>query len=233
MKDYWIGVIIVVAISLGVTFFAPINEFFKSLSAVPAIGALLFPVFQLYRDSTAQARATQLQNEQQLFNLGATSHMANVVFDKHVEFCEKYLSEVHETTLTLFQKGPVKEALDHASNLYSLHIEYTAWITPDMTRKLEPFEKAIRQIGADAGLVSALDNADDKEEARSKAIDRMYATLVKTLNLEKLDIEHSDSNSSAIAVQSAVRDILRIDQLVSIREQLIEKASSIQAIKKT
>ena len=36
------------------------------------------------------------REKQQLFDLGVTSHMANVAFDKHVEFSEKYISTMQE-----------------------------------------------------------------------------------------------------------------------------------------
>jgi hypothetical protein len=35
--------------------------------------------------------------------------MANVAFDKHSEFCEKYMKEVHETLKTLFIIGEAHE----------------------------------------------------------------------------------------------------------------------------
>ncbi len=40
---------------------------------------------------------SKLQHEQQVFNLGAMSHMAGTVFDKHVQFSELYIEKVMET----------------------------------------------------------------------------------------------------------------------------------------
>ncbi|MPX92090.1 hypothetical protein [Salinivibrio sp. VYel1] len=94
--------------------------------------------------------------------------MANSVFDKHVEFCEKYLAEVHQTVVTLTREGPTKEALYHAGKLYTLRIEYTAWITPEIDEKLMPFEKAVRNIGAKSGLVGALSGAEGRDETTGK-----------------------------------------------------------------
>lgn len=225
--SFWLGIVAIVGSSAAIAFFAPISEFFKGLTTIPAIGALSFAAFQIFRDHLSHLRTAELQNQQQLFNLGATSHMANVVFDKHVEFCEKYISEVHETTLTLFQKGPTKEALNHAGSLYKLRIEYSAWITPEMVSKLEPFEDAIRHMGADAGLVAALETTDDKDGVRSNAIERMYDTFRKTLNLEEFPDEDPDAVNSAKAIQNAIRKILQVDELVHIREHLVKNAASL------
>uniref|UniRef100_UPI00356A2641 hypothetical protein n=1 Tax=Pontibacterium sp. TaxID=2036026 RepID=UPI00356A2641 len=85
-RPFWFGLAVIIAVSIGVTFFAPIGEVYKGVAALPAIGGLFAALFQLLRDNAAHERAVELQSSQQLFNLGATSHMANTVFDKHVEF---------------------------------------------------------------------------------------------------------------------------------------------------
>ncbi len=126
---FWLGISVIVVISLGATFLAPISELYKGIVALPSVGGLAAALFQLLRDHSAQQQKQQLQSEQQLFNLGATSHMANTVFDKHVSFCEQYLAEVSKLVTTLNKEGPTESALAHASNLYKLRIEYTAWIT--------------------------------------------------------------------------------------------------------
>jgi hypothetical protein len=145
-KSYWYGIASIVGVSLGITFFAPISEGYKGIAALPSVGGLVAALFQLIRDHSAHQRKLELQNEQQLFNLGATSHMANTVFDRHVEFCEKYLAEVHQLVVTLTREGPTQKALDHAGNLYSLRIEYTAWITPEIDQKLKSLGTLVLRV---------------------------------------------------------------------------------------
>jgi hypothetical protein len=41
-----------------------------------------------------QTSDRQLEEFRNRFALGATSHMANVAFDKYVEFCEEYMKNV-------------------------------------------------------------------------------------------------------------------------------------------
>jgi len=224
--NYWLGISAIIAVSVGVTFFAPISEIYKGIAALPSIGGLSAALFQLVRDNSAHQRKIELQNEQQLFNLGATSHMANTVFDKHVEFCEKYLSEVHQLVITLTREGPTKNALDHAGKLYSLRIEYTAWITSDIEEKLMPFEKAVRTIGANAGLITALTGEEDRDGTRSKAIAEMFDVFKSIMDIGEVEVK--DADATVAEVKNRVRDILQVNELVGIREYLINKASSAQ-----
>jgi hypothetical protein len=228
-RVFWVGIAIVVGVSLGVTFFAPINDVYKGIASLPGVAGLAASLFQLVRDHAAHQRNLELQQEQQLFNLGATSHMANSVFDKHVEFCEKYLAEVYQTVVTLTKEGPTKEALEHAGSLYSLRVEYTAWITPDMEEKLMPFEKAVRNIGAKSGLINALSGAESRDETRIKALEEMYDVFSNLMGIGEVIVK--DEDATVVEVKNRVREILQVNQLVLIREYLINRASSATANK--
>ena len=224
MKNFWIGISIIVVLSLVIAYTAPINEFYKGMAVMPAVGGLLAALFQLFRDNLTHEKKLQLQEKEQIFNLGATSHMANTVFDKHVEFCEKYLAEVHQLVVTLTREGPTENTLKHTGNLYKLRIEYTAWITPEIDSKLIPFEKVAKQIGANAGLAKALSGTDSKE--RPEAVIRMFDAFKDVMDWNESTVKDADATVSGI--KNRVREILQVDQLVSIREYLVEKASSVK-----
>ena len=220
---FWFGMAIIIGLSLGVTFFAPINDLYKGIASLPGVAGLAAALFQLVKDHVAYQQNLEIQQEKQLFNLGATSHMANAVFDKHVEFCEKYLAEVHQTVVTLTREGPTKVALDHAGKLYTLRIEYTAWITPEIEDKLMPFEKAVRNIGAQSGLVDALSGADGRDDARSEALEDMYNVFSNLMAIGEAKVK--DEDATVVEVKNRVREILKVNQLVMIREYLIDQAS--------
>lgn len=226
-KVFWFGIAFIVGASLGVTFFAPINDVYKGIASLPGVAGLAAALFQLVRDHAAHQRNLEIQKEQQLFNLGATSHMANSVFDKHVEFCEKYLAEVHKTVVTLTREGPTKEALDHAGKLYTLRIEYTAWITPEIDQKLMPFEKAVRNIGAKSGLMNALSGEEDRDETRTKALEEMYDVFSNLMGIGEVKVK--DEDATVVEVKNRVREILQVNELVLIREYLINRASAATA----
>jgi hypothetical protein len=228
-KVFWFGTVVVIGLSLVVTFLAPINDVYKGIASLPGIAGLFAALFQLIRDNTAHQRNIEIQQEQQLFNLGATSHMANSVFDKHVEFCEKYLSEVHQLVVTLTREGPTKEALEHAGKLYTLRIEYTAWITPEIEEKLMPFEQAVRNIGAKSGLVKALSGMKIRDSTRSKALEEMYDVFSNLMGISETKVK--DEDATVAEVKNRVREILQVNQLVTIREYLISKAATVAANK--
>lgn len=221
----WIGLIIIISLSILMTFFAPINDIFKGIVSLPAIGGLSLVLFQLFRDENNYQHNKEIQKDQQLFNLGSTSHMANTVFDKHVEFCEKYLEEVHNLLKTLYREGPTEKALNHSSVLYSLRMEYTAWITSDIDVKLIPFEQAIKEIGAKSYLIEALRNKEESNEERLQAIKELYSVFKKMMNLNYETAP--EGAESFIAVKERVRDILQVRKLTEIREFLVNKAYEI------
>ena len=113
-------------------------------------------IYQILRDQSNHEKKTELQNKQNIFNIGATSHMANTIFNKHVEFGEEYLKETHSTFLTLFEEGPTDKTLSHANNLYNLKVKYAMWLTVEMNDELEQFEVILRKIGANKKFLQSL-----------------------------------------------------------------------------
>lgn len=79
----------------------PASELIKAVVAAPGVIALLAVLFQLMRDEAAHEKQVEKQLREFQFSIGSASHMANVAFDKHTEFCERYMSEVHETVRAL------------------------------------------------------------------------------------------------------------------------------------
>ena len=227
----WLLLGVVFTASAVITFVAPISELFKGITILPAVAVLMGSVWQLFRDKLSHERSLELQQRQDLFNLGTTSHMANTVFDKHVEFCEKYLQEVHNTVVTFTREGPTDKGLSHAGELFSLRIEFTAWITPEIEEKLMPFEKAVRSISAKSGFVKVLsqdgpavdeDQEKHRHKQRSEAIEEMYSTFKSLMDFE--DVKVKDEDATVLAVKNKVREILQIQELVGIRSHLISKS---------
>ncbi len=149
--------------------------------------------------------------------------MAKVAFDKHVDFCEKYMSEVHKTVDTLFREGPSKTALDHSSALFKIGREYSAWIPKIIALQLEPFENAIHSIGTTFGLAEDLPASS---EDRSKAISGSYNELKKVLGLDSIEAEDSDKENVIAKenIKEKIRSILGINELTEIRLFIIKKS---------
>lgn len=221
MKIY-VGLALVLVCSFGAAVYFPAEDILRGVYASPGILALFGVLYQIIRDQSAHERNLELQKKQQIFNLGATSHMANVAFDKHVEFCEIYMKEVHNTVVTLYREGPTEKAMNHASEFHALRQEYAAWLTDEINEQLFPFEQALRSLGANEHFITKTINVEQYQESRSKRIDKVYDEFKKLLTLDEKD--KPDPEIAVEAVKKKVRGILDIEDLVQLRKSLISEA---------
>ena len=157
--------------------------------------------------------------------------MANVTFDKHVAFCEKYMAEVDKTISTLYREGTTKEALAHANALHSIRREFAAWVTDDIGLKLSPFEDALRKIGAWQGFIETTNGHPAYANQRMERIHFVHNTLLKVLGLPPSEPDSTktseiDEHVSEEVVKTRVREILDIESLVKLRKGLIKEACS-------
>ena len=164
---------------LSAVFFAvlPYGELLKTLSAIPLIASLVAALWQVLRDQAANDRQLLLLDAQNHFSLGATSHMASVAFDKHVEFCEEYVAEVHKALHTLFREGPTENVFPHTAALYAIQQKYAVWLTPKIEVELEQFEAALRKIGANDAYLKIAEGAPDRQQH----VAEMYKTFASVL----------------------------------------------------
>lgn len=207
-------------LSLSLSLWLPLDETFKGMAYTPAIGALFAAIFQLLRDHAAYEKQLELLQKQQFFSLGITSHMAEVAFDKHVEFCEKYIAEVHKTILTFIREGPTEKGQDHGRNLTGIRIEYDTWITEDITNSLKHFEDAVFRIGSQTHLAKQTSRSAVGQTAYEKA-DALWDDVLGNL-LDKS--KKPDENIAVESVKKKIRDILGIEKLTQLRGVLISKA---------
>lgn len=224
-KKLYISLAIVFGASIASSAFLPISDMVSGMIAVPGVAALMGALFQVGRDAAAFEKQRTLQTDQQVFAIGASSHMSTVAFDKQVEFCESYMSEVDETIGILFREGPTEEATNCAGRLFSLRRKYAAWIPRSVALELDPFEEAIMKIGAKTHLVEAL--RGEERAARDKAIDESYNVFTNVLGLKKMNEEAPDHREE-IAVENVkerVRGILGINELFEIRSFIIHRSA--------
>lgn len=227
MKNWpiYLSLIVVFVASISAASLAPVTEFISGMIVLPGVGALIGALFQIARDSAVFEKQKHLQTDQQVFSLGASSHMSTVAFDRHVAFCEAYLSEVHETIGVLFREGPTEKAMECAHKLFALKREYAAWVPKSVALKLEPFENAINEIGVKTHLVNALRGT--KDDARSEAIDESYNVFANVMGMKKLK-EDAPDHKKELAVENvkeSVREILGINELFEIRSFIIKRSA--------
>lgn len=219
----YLGLIAVFIASFGCAYLLPINQVFKSIAATPAIAALVAVIYQILKDQAAFERQDYLQRQQQIFNLGATSHMANTAFDKHVEFCEKYMSEVHQMVTDLVGHGPSEQRIDgHLASLMELKKQYAAWVPKDVALQLEPFEDAISEMSALCGLGTRLRGETD--ENRAETIKAMYGIFHTVLGIEDREVTEQNRHITVEEVKERIRSILGINELTKMRKMIVSGA---------
>lgn len=200
------------------------HDILRGVVAAPGVTALLAALFQLMRDEADYEKRLDAQRREFQFTLGAASHMANAAFDKHAEFCEKYMKELHDAVRTLFREGDTPVALDHAGKLYLLRQDYATWLTDRINSDLDEFELALRQLGADAGFIRSTTGHEGYAQERALRIERNFELFNRILGIKSND--NIQEKSMVEALKTKVRAILGVEELTRLREHLIKQASN-------
>lgn len=211
--------VLAVVLTISFVFFYFNQGFAKVLAAIPIVSALMGVTIQILRDQASFERAQFLADTQNSFIMGATSHMANVAFDKHVAFCEEYVVEVRETLATLFREGPTPSALNHAGNLAGIQQKHRVWLTPTIETELEKFEAALRLIGANAQLLR-----DAPGEARQSEIEEMYKTFAEVMGFAEWRGKQLTKERAQSMLITRIRSILGIEELTSMRMNIVHRS---------
>jgi len=226
MKNRYLVIILVFVVSFGGAWILPVDTIFKGIFSVPAVLALIAALFQLLRDEAQYLKSIELQQQQHLFSLGAMSHMANIAFDKHIAFCERYMAAVIAIAQTLSENGPLSLTDDHYYSLTDLHREFGAWVSSELTEKLLPFEKSVGELVCTTYDVNSTDepcNEELREDSRKRA--KLIFNQILRINLGYEGIE-PDDRLYFPAVIDKIREILDIDKLIALRKALFLQASS-------
>jgi hypothetical protein len=101
-----------------------------------------------FKHGLRRAHEIEMEEAKNRFTVGATSHMADVVFDKHVRFSEEYSRAAHEAMECFFRKGPTREIFQFEGNLLRIRTRWAVWLTPELEEKLDKFQQNLRTIGA-------------------------------------------------------------------------------------
>ena len=149
--------------------------------------------------------------------------MANVAFNKHISFCEKYMKELQETFYNLFAKGDTEEAVKYANNLFRIREEYTLWLNDEINEKLEAYEKLIRKLGANAHFIKVTRDSSSHVEQRSLFIDNNFELFAQLMGMNSNENE-IDYDRAIAGAKIKVREILAIDEITKLRKELVANA---------
>ena len=180
--------------------------------------------YALKLESFKKEVQSELQKEQQIFNLGAMSHMATTVFDKHTEFSEKYLEKVMECFHFLRSSRESEKAIGFAGDLTKLRFQYAAWLTKAIDQELLVFEDKLRKLGANSELINMPKNTGTIEVHRDAAARELGDILTAFTSWKEVSKEHPEAQLDYI--QNTIRDILGINKLVKLRELIVSNGEN-------
>lgn len=192
---------------------------------MPAVGAMFAAIFQLVRDDAAHGRKKEILLKEQHYSLAASSHMANVVFDKQVEFSDKYTAEVLNSFHTLMPKRDWEEAHDFAKNLTFIRLEYMCWLTTEIDENLEAFEKKLRTLGANSSYIKMPKGEGTNQEHRDEAAREMLEIQNAFLNI--LDKTEEQPEVKLSSLSKKMRKMLNVEELATLKNKLVD--SSLQS----
>jgi len=145
------------------------------------------------RIEAQKARQTkELQEMQNTFSTGATSHMAMVAFDKHICFCEAYGKEVSKALQSLAHEATSEEPLDVGS-LSRIRRDWALWLTNEIDSWLEQYERRITQLGGEAPSY----DAEGDRVRNDSGVKTAIAFLRGVLHTEELTTLRNDLISSS------------------------------------
>jgi hypothetical protein len=157
-----------------------------------------------------------LKQQDQYFNLSVTSHMATVVFDKHVAFCEEYAARAIKAVEELSAYGLSENVLSIPPELKQIRKRYAPWVTEDITKKLKRFEDAIIDIGLKA-----------KYQPMSETLTQAKNNLLNIIGLPEEGNENLDIQADQIIV--FLQNALNISELAYLRDVVAKKAIQISS----
>ncbi|MGA2738837.1 MAG: hypothetical protein ABSG65_15480 [Bryobacteraceae bacterium] len=150
-----------------------------SLVGSAIVGPVSVQLSKFISDRLIERQKAQQSRE---LSVGATSHMAAVAFDKHIEFCEKYTEKMYKALDTLVQDGRTQEPLD-PRRFSRIRQQWELWLTREIESKLDQFELTITHI-----ISGAAQDYDDNGASISnqRSITRNIEYLREVLHTEEL-----------------------------------------------
>lgn len=148
--------------------------------------------------------------------------MANVVFDKQVEFSDKYISEVLKAFHTLMPKRDWEEAHAFAKNLTFIRLEYMCWLTTEIDENLEEFEKKLRTLGSNSSYIKMPKGKGTNQEHRDEAAREMLEIQAAFLYILEKTEKHPEVKLSSLSKK--MRNMLNVEELTTLKNKLVDNS---------
>ncbi|HHA2409326.1 TPA: hypothetical protein ACOEND_000392 [Stenotrophomonas maltophilia] len=220
------ALLIVLLLSVGLSLIVPESAtFFRALAAVPGVAAVAGGVFLLLRDELAYQRQLERDSNSNAFHVAAQSHMAKVLFDKHVEFAEAYAAAAHTLVSKLFRDGPT-EGARNIDSLDDVRRSHALWISAGLAERLDTFERQFVDIGAAMILWGNRSTRDSLPEDHLKKVFDTFYDLTGIARSELADQGVDTHTHSVQKMMAWLQGLLGVEQLTAAREKAVAGASS-------
>jgi hypothetical protein len=173
---------------------------------------------ETFRHELRRAHELQMEEAKNRFTVGATSHMADVVFDKHVQFCDEYAIEAHAAMELLFRQGPTREIFQNEAKLLKVRTHWAIWLPPELEERLDVFQQNLRTIGAYAPPII-------EGEAPSVDIRKSYNAFAAAMGWPDWQGERVDADAATQRAIYELSKILGVWELTRLRAKLISTAT--------
>lgn len=210
----------ITAISFTVSLALPTDEIYRTIVATPGVASLLGVLYQVFRDQAQFEKQLIKQQQQQVFDLSISSHMAEVAFEKHVTFCEQYLRKMNEIILDLCWNGPTELTLQKTEELRTIRQYHTAWLLPDTTAKLLEVENLLAQIGI---ALQELEGDVMDDNAKAQLRQEMYRCQEQLVG-STCEPGQYDEGVQAHGAMAHLQEVLGIAKLTRLRQGFLNRA---------
>ncbi|WP_159093622.1 hypothetical protein [Stenotrophomonas sp. SAU14A_NAIMI4_8] len=205
----------------------------RTIAATPAVCSVLGAVLLVLRDEIAHqsqmerdrvreslAHERQLQRDESAnsFHVAAQSHMAKVLFDRHVSFAEAYAAAARVVVGRLFTEGPTP-ATRNIADITQVRLDHGLWVARDLAEQLDKFEMKFVRIG---NLMAMWENKALRQRLPENYIDEVFDLFheITGLTQEELAAKRQagdDTNHSIQKVMTQLQALLGVEQLTAAR----------------
>jgi hypothetical protein len=209
-----------IAVSIGAAYLLGTNDLLKGALAVPAVGAMLGILGEVVVQSVRHHFDLDLQRRAQAFDFAFSTRAAEMTFERHLIFAEKYASLVLVAFRVLQTQGTAAGPRENfADRLRCIRDEHAIMLTTEVESQLVEVEKLLRSV--ESGEIVHKDLPVGAE--RSALVRETHAAL-KALIGTPSPGRSADSELHRVLV--SLRSLLGIEELTQMRSRAISQFAS-------
>lgn len=222
----FVVLLIVLLLSIGLALLVPESApYFRALATVPGIAAVAGALLLVLRDELAHQRQLERDSSSNAFHVAAQSHMAKVLFDKHVLFAEAYASAARKVVGKLFSDGPTENTRD-IEPLTLVRLEHGLWVSAPLAAQLDTFEMQFIRIG---NVMAMWGNQALRARLPENHLDEAFELFHQVTGLTRTELAGQSPEEHKHSIQMMMtwlQGLLGVEQLTSARERAVADASS-------